>query len=107
MTLLYCQLTWILGLRKLEAIAYRSLGEGLEKNRRVLLREKTRSPLYNQHIRLEVIKKGALDLTNTPYSDRTFNFLARWAILASLKREKPPQNGKAISTELLNSYFHN
>jgi hypothetical protein len=54
-----------------------------------------------------VIKKGALDFINTPYSDRTFNFLARWAILASLKREKPPQNGKAISTELLNSYFHN
>jgi hypothetical protein len=45
LTLLYCHLTWILGLRKLEAIAYRSLGEGLEKNRRVLLREKTRSPI--------------------------------------------------------------
>jgi hypothetical protein len=54
-----------------------------------------------------VIKKGALDLINTPYSDRTFNFLARWVTLASLKREKPPQNGKAISTELLNSYCHN
>jgi len=78
-----------------------------DRDIRILLREKTRSHLYNQQIRLKVIKKGALDFINTPYSDRTFNFLARWAILASLKREKPPQNGKAISTELLNSYFHN
>jgi hypothetical protein len=51
--------------------------------------------------------KSTKNRINTPYSDRTFNFLARWAILASLKREKPPQNGKAISNELLNSYFHN
>jgi hypothetical protein len=52
-----------------------------DRDMRILLRDKTRSHSYNRQIRPKVMKKGALDLINTPY-DRTFHFLARWAILA-------------------------
>jgi hypothetical protein len=67
-----------------KALSLLSLGEGRGKNRRILLREKTRSYPFNRQIRLKVIKKGALDLINTPYSDGDLNPYRRLTLMQQL-----------------------
>jgi len=66
-----------------KALSLLSLGEGQGKNRRVLLRS-WRSHPFNRQIRLKVIKKGALDLINTPYSDGDLNLYRRLTLMQQL-----------------------